>query len=123
VEAEGNLPKPAAARRVWTTSAKVLACLVLVATVTYLLFLVLRVNPLVAGFAYLLLVLVVAAHWGLLESTATSIAAMLGLNFFFLPPILTLTIADPQNWVALFVFMTTAITASQLSARARQGAL
>jgi two-component system sensor histidine kinase KdpD len=81
------------------------------------------VNPLVAGFAYLLPVLVVAAHWGLLESTVTSIAAMLGLNFFFLPPILTLTIADPQNWVALFVFMATAITASHLSARARQRAL
>jgi K+-sensing histidine kinase KdpD len=48
---------------------------------------------------------------------------MLCLNFYFLPPIRTLTIADPQNWVAVSVFMATAITASQLSARARQRAV
>jgi two-component system, OmpR family, sensor histidine kinase KdpD len=112
-----------AVRRIWRDAAKVVACVILVSAVTYLCFSILRVNALVAGFAYLLLVLVVAAKWGLLESTATSVAAMLCLNFYFLPPILTLTIADPQNWVALFVFMATGITASQLSTRARQQAL
>lgn len=111
------------AQRIFETSRRVLVCAILVAAITYVCFSVFHVSALVAGFAYLLLVLVVAARWGLLESTATSIAAMLCLNFFFLPPILTLTIADPQNWVALFVFMTTAITASQLSARARQRAV
>ena len=30
---------------------------------------------------------------------------MLALNFFFLPPIGTFTIADPQNWIALVVFL------------------
>ena len=111
------------AQRVCKASARVLVCTILVAAITYICFSVFHVNALVAGFAYLLSVLVVAAQWGLLESTATSIAAMLCLNFFFLPPILTLTIADPQNWVALFVFMATALTASQLSARARQRAV
>ena len=43
---------------------------------------------------------------------------MVCLNFFFLPPVGTLTIADPENWVALFVFLATAIVASQLSGRA-----
>jgi two-component system sensor histidine kinase KdpD len=47
---------------------------------------------------------------------------MLCLNYFFLPPVLSLTIADPQNWVALFVFLVTAITASKLSSNARQRA-
>ena len=47
---------------------------------------------------------------------------MLAYNFFFLPPIGTFTIADPQNWVALFVFLVTAITASQLSSSARRKA-
>ena len=47
------------------------------------------------------------------------IAAMLCFNFFFLPPVGTLTIADPQNWVALLAFLATAIVASQLSGRAR----
>lgn len=104
-------------------AARVLSCLALVGAVTYVSFFLLHVNALVAGFAYLLAVLVVAAHWSLLESTITSLAAMLCLNFFFLPPILTLTIADPQNWVALFVFMATSITATRLSSRARQRAI
>ena len=30
---------------------------------------------------------------------------MLAFNFFLLPPFHTFTIADPQNWVALFVFV------------------
>jgi len=88
---------------------------VLVGTITWIAFSVLNVNALIVGFAYVLAVLVVAARWGLTESFVTSVAAMLCLNYYFLPPILSLTIADPQNWVALFVFMVTAITASQLS--------
>jgi len=45
---------------------------------------------------------------------------VLCFNFFFLPPVRAWTIADPQNWVALIVFMITAIVASQLSGRARR---
>jgi two-component system sensor histidine kinase KdpD len=78
------------------------------------------VNALIVGFVYVLAVLVVATQWGLFEALVTSVAAMLCLNYFFLPPILSLTIADPQNWVALFAFMVTAVTASQLSARAQK---
>src|ERR1019366_3310272 len=37
-----------------------------------------------------------------------------------LPPVGTFTIADPQNWVALFAFLATAILAGQLSDRARR---
>jgi PAS domain S-box-containing protein len=45
---------------------------------------------------------------------------MLCLNFFFLPPIYTFTIADPENWVALAAYVVTAVTTGQLSARARR---
>jgi two-component system sensor histidine kinase KdpD len=93
-----------------------------VAATTWAAFSLLRVNSLIAGFAYVLVVLVVAAKWGLAESFLTSVASMLCLNYFFLPPVLSLTIADPQNWVALFVFLVTAITASKLSSNARQRA-
>jgi two-component system sensor histidine kinase KdpD len=48
---------------------------------------------------------------------------MLLFNFFFFPPFGTLTVADPENWVALLAFMATAIVASQLSARARRQTL
>ena len=80
----------------------------------------LPVNATTAGFAYLIGVLVVATAWGLIEATLTSVVAMLCLNYFFLPPVGTLTVADPQNWIALFAFLATSITASQLSARAKR---
>src|SRR5262249_14129113 len=43
-------------------------------------------------------------------------------NFFFLEPVHTFTIADPQNWVALTAFLITALTAGELSARAKRRA-
>ncbi len=44
--------------------------------------------------------------------------ATAAFNFFFLPPLDTFTIADPQNWVALIAFLVTALVASKLSERA-----
>jgi two-component system sensor histidine kinase KdpD len=51
-----------------------------------------------------------------------SVVAMLAFNYYFLPPIGTFTIADPQNWVALFAFLVVSVLASHLSTRARQQA-
>ena len=62
----------------------------------------------------------IATVWGLLESSIASVAAMFCFNYFFIPPVGTLTVADPQNWVALFAFLATSLTASQLSARAKR---
>ena len=81
------------------------------------------VNATTVGFAYLLLVLAVAATWGFFESLVCAIAATVVFNFFFFPPVGTLTIADPQNWVALFSFLTTGVIASRLSTAARRRAL
>jgi two-component system sensor histidine kinase KdpD len=117
-----NSSKSMSAKRVGIRVLRMLACLMLVAAITWIAFSVLNVNALIMGFAYVLAVLIVAARWGLTESFVTSVAAMLCLNYYFLPPILSLTIADPQNWVALFVFMVTAITASKLSASVRNRA-
>ena len=94
-----------------------------VGVITFAAFRLIPVNATTVGFAYLLLVLVVAAAWGFVESLVCAIAATVGFNFFFLPPVGTLTIADPQNWIALFSFLTTALIASRLSATARQRAL
>ena len=66
-----------------------------------------------------MVVLVVAATSRLRVAVVTSVAAMLCLNFFFLPPVGTFTIADPQNWVALFAFLGVSLVASNLSAVAR----
>jgi two-component system sensor histidine kinase KdpD len=67
----------------------------------------------------LLLVLFVAANWGLQFAIVTSIAAAICYNFFFLPPIHTFTISDPQNLLALVVFLITSVFASRSSERIR----
>ncbi len=82
----------------------------------------LHVNSSTAAFSYLLLILALAARVGLVESVTASLASVLAYNYFFLPPVGTLTISDPENWVALLVFLITAITASQLSSSARRRA-
>jgi two-component system sensor histidine kinase KdpD len=94
-----------------------------VALITLAAYRLIPVNATTVGFAYLLLVLVVAATWGFLESVVCAIAATVVFNFFFFPPVGTLTIADPQNWIALFSFLTTGLIASRLSATARRRAL
>lgn len=96
------------------------AALALIAGETLLLFRYLHVNATTAGFFYLVAILVIAAGGGLVESTLASIAAMLCFNYFFFPPIGTFTIENPQNWVALFTFLATSLTASNLSARAKR---
>lgn len=73
------------------------------------------VNAATVGFIYLVAILVVATIWGFIESVFASVAAMLCLNYFFLPPVGQFTIADPQNWVALFAFLATSLVASRLS--------
>src|SRR5580698_1704940 len=94
-----------------------------VTVVTFSAYSIIPHNPTSVGFAYLLLVLLLASTWGLVEATVASVAATLAFNFFFLPPIGKFTIADPQNWVALFSFLTTALITSRLSARVKKQAL
>lgn len=91
----------------------------ILAGITFVFYRLIPVNATTAGFAYLVVVLVVAARWGLVEALTASIVGVLCFNFFFFEPVGTFTIADPQNWMALFAFLATAIIASQLSAQAR----
>jgi two-component system sensor histidine kinase KdpD len=99
---------------------RVVAAVSLVAVITAFYFRILRVNPTTVALSYLVAILLIATWWGIVEATAASVAAVLCFNFFFLPPIGTFTIADPQNWVAFVAFLVTAVVASQLSGRARQ---
>ena len=102
--------------------ARLLVCVASVAAVTYAGFYVFHVNALVTGFALILIVLIVAGRWGLFESMATSIVAMLCLDYYFLPPILSFRIAEPQNCVGLFVFMVISVASSRLSTAVRHRA-
>lgn len=83
----------------------------------------LHANASTAGFSFLLAVLVVSTVWGLRCAIFLSVVATLAYNFYFLPPIGEFTIADPQNWIALFTFLLTAVIASQLAERARREAI
>ncbi len=76
-------------------------------------------NPATVSTTYLLVVLVIAAISTFRVAVAISTAAVLAFNFFFLPPVGTFTIADPQNWTALFAFLAVSLVASNLSAVAR----
>ena len=88
---------------------RVLAALGLIGGITLFYFRLVNVNSVTVALTFLLVVLGVATRWGLLEAVAASVAGMLCFNYFFLPPIATLTIADPQNWIALFAFVITAV--------------
>ena len=80
------------------------------------------INATTVALAMLLVVLFVAARWGARPAIVGSVLAVLCFNFFFLRPLHTLTIADPDNWVALIAFLITAVTAGQLSASAKRRA-
>src|SRR5207247_9555232 len=91
----------------------------LVFAIVYTYHTLIMVNPTIVAITFLLAVLVVSARWGLRHAVFMAIVATLAFNFFFLPPVCTFTIADPQNWPVLFAFLITAVIASQLSERAR----
>ncbi|HEY3972618.1 MAG TPA: DUF4118 domain-containing protein [Candidatus Sulfotelmatobacter sp.] len=82
----------------------------------------LHVNHTTVALMFLVTVLLTSAYWGLRYAVVMAVGAASAFNFFFLPPVGTFSIADPQNWVALFAFLVTALVASNLAERARREA-
>lgn len=72
-----------------------------------------------AGMLLLLPVLVSAVSFGLRPALFTSLLSVLAYNFFFLPPLYTFTIADPNNLVSFAVLLVVAVIAGNLAARVR----
>jgi two-component system sensor histidine kinase KdpD len=64
-----------------------------------------------------------AIAYGLWPSLFACLVSVLAYNFFFLPPLYSFTIADPENVVALFFFGLVAVIASNLTARVRGQAM
>ena len=79
-----------------------------------------RANNTTVSLTLLFLVLLFAGSWGLRYAIGASLGAALLFDYYFLPPAGTLTISDTQNWVALFIFLGTAIYASHLASRIRE---
>jgi len=73
------------------------------------------VNSTTIALAYLLVAVLVSTFFQRWAALTSAILAALAFNYFFLPPVYTLTIAEPQNLVALFVFLAVAVTVGHLS--------
>src|SRR6266850_132645 len=110
-------------RKVQLRILRIVAAFLIIAAITALYRRALpTVNQTTVALSFLLAILAVSAAWGMAVSALMSVVAMLAFNYFFLPPVGRFTVADPQNWVALAAFLTTAIVGSQLSSRIRKAA-
>lgn len=92
----------------------------IVAGITFLCFRIFCLNATTTALLLLIGILFISAIWGIRQAIYMAVLSTLAFNYFFLPPLLTFTIGDKQNWIALFAFLTTGIVASQLSERARR---
>jgi two-component system sensor histidine kinase KdpD len=79
----------------------------------------LHLNASTVGFAYLIDVLLISLWGGLLAGTVASVAATIAYNYFFFPPLHTLTIEQPANWFALAAFLVSSVTVNRLVTAAR----
>jgi two-component system sensor histidine kinase KdpD len=77
-------------------------------------------NGATVALTFLLVVLLVAATSRFWAAIVTSVAALVCFNFFFIPPVGTLNVADPENWVALAAFLAVSLVGSNLSSAIRQ---
>jgi two-component system sensor histidine kinase KdpD len=80
---------------------------------------VLHFNPAPVGFLFLLVVVSVAILSGFWQASVVSLLACACLDYFFYPPVLHFSIADPADWVALGSFEVSALIVSRLSSRER----
>ncbi len=71
---------------------------------------------------YLVPVVATATLFGLRASLIASLSGALAYNFFFLPPIHTFTIGDPQNIITFGILTGVGIVAAQLAGRLRREA-
>lgn len=110
-------------RYTFNSAFRFVASAVVISIIVFVYFRWLHVNPATVGFTFLLVILFISAAWGLRYAIFAAVLAAIAYNYFFLPPLFRFTIADSQNWVALIAFLVTAVAASQLSERARRGAL
>ncbi len=101
----------------------VAVALLAIALTTLVIYPVREVAPAVStGVLYLLAVLLVSTLWGTWLGLATAVASALAWNFFHIPPTGRFTISDPENLVALGVFLATAVVASAVADLARSRA-
>ena len=71
---------------------------------------------------YLLPIIFAAARWGRGPAALAAVVAALAHDYFFIPPIGTLTVSKPDEAVGLVLLVFTALATAQLADAARRGA-
>jgi two-component system sensor histidine kinase KdpD len=71
---------------------------------------------------FLLAVLLPAVLLGIWPAVYASVLSFLALNFFFIEPLHTFTVARPHELLALAIFLTVAVTVAALAGRVREQA-
>ena len=71
------------------------------------------------GMVFLVPVLNSAVFFGRRTAFITALLSVMAYNFFFLPPLYTFTIADPNNWLSFGVLLFVGLIAGNLAARVR----
>jgi K+-sensing histidine kinase KdpD len=79
-------------------------------------------NLATVALALVLVVTLCAVNWGSGPALLAALWGGLCFNYFFIPPIRTWSIDDPQNWIALSAFVATALIVGQLSSQAKKKA-
>jgi two-component system, OmpR family, sensor histidine kinase KdpD len=79
-------------------------------------------NVVTVVLVYFMSVLFVSVWQGYLAGVTGALLASICFNYFFLPPVGTLRIAEPENWVSLACFLASALLAGRLVTRERQRA-
>ena len=83
----------------------------------------LRVLPATAGFIYLLVVMLASLAYGLWPATFISLVAVSCLNYFLIPPVLSFSVSDPRDWIALISFQVCALLVSRRAKKDRSDGL
>ena len=80
-------------------------------------------NAITVALLYLLVVLAVSALADLACGMVVAVASGLLVNYYFLPPFGTFYIAAPEDWVAFFAYIVTAVVVSYFAANVRRRAV
>lgn len=81
---------------------------------------ILHADSTVAAIVLFLAVLLVSGYSRMLEAVIADIIAAFWLDYYYIPPVGSITIGDLQGWFALLVFLAVSLIATNLSARLRR---
>jgi len=111
-------------KRTWGRAVLRMASIaVVISAISALYYYAVHANSTTVSLTFLLLVLFAATRWGLPEAIFASVWSMLCLNYHFLPPLYSMGIDAPQDWVAWGAFLIISLVASHLSTLSKKRAL